>query len=195
MLFGAMKQSYLPLLFAAACLFIGCGEEGKPLPPGHPEQSPDQILVEPRIVIAEGGVIGTVISAKRIDIYERQNYAVLQDSVMVEFYNDQGEHTTTMTADVGEVWGLNNEEINSMVASGNVRVQSEERNASLSAPGIRWMAETDLIYGEGEVIIRTEDGYERGTGFVAKDDLTEYEFTGPIYGEFSGDEIPDIEEP
>jgi hypothetical protein len=45
------------------------------------------------------------------------------------------------------------------------------------------MSDTNLIYGEGEVIIRTEEGYERGTGFVARDDLTEYEFTGPVYGD------------
>jgi len=190
-----LRPACLPLLFIAICPFAGCGQENPPLPPGHSEESPDQILVEPRIIIAEGGITSTVISSKRIELYERQNYAVLRDSVEVDFYNDRGEHTTTLTADVGEVWGLSNVQINSLVASGNVRVQSTERNASLSAPGIRWMADTNLIYGEGEVVIQTEDGYERGTGFVAQDDLTEYEFTGPIYGEFSGGEIPDIEEP
>jgi hypothetical protein len=40
-----------------------------------------------------------------IEIYERRNYAVLRDSVEIEFYNDRGEHTTTLTAEL-EKYGV-----------------------------------------------------------------------------------------
>lgn len=185
----------LPLLMAVVCLVSGCGQEEQPMPPGASEQDPDQVLIEPRIVIADGNIISSVISAQRIDIYEREDYAVLDDSVVVEFYNDRGDRTSTLNADQGQVWGLTSDNIHSLVATGNVQIESDDRNSSLDAPEIRWLAETNRIYGEGEVTIRTESGFERGTGFEANDDLTEYEFTGPVYGEFSGEEIPDIEEP
>ena len=59
----------------------------------------------------------------------------------------------------------------------------------MESDAIRWVAETHKIYAEGLVTILTEDGYEQGTGFVANDDLSEYEFTGPVTGEIRGENI------
>ncbi|MCD6307809.1 MAG: hypothetical protein J7M24_02295, partial [Candidatus Latescibacteria bacterium] len=54
---------------------------------------------------------------------------------------------------------------------------------------IRWLVPDHRIFGEGLVRLQTDSGHEQGTGFIAKDDLSEYEFKGPVSGEVRSEEI------
>jgi len=177
------------LILLLAGFAVSCGEEasvGVPTPSsGH---EPDQILTDTRIIISENGKTTAILEAHIVKIFEDSSYTSLEDSLTIFFYNREGEHTTTLTAQNGEVWGLY-ENVDSLRASGDVRIVSEERSAWLNAPGIRWIASAGRVIGDGLVRINSENGYEEGTGFEAKDDLSEYEFTGPVSGEVRGEDI------
>ena len=86
------------------------------------------------------------------------------------------------------MWGLY-ESVDSLRARGNVVIVSDEENASMETEDIRWIASIHRIHADGLATIKTNQGFEQGTGFVANDDLSEFEFTGPVSGEFMGKEI------
>jgi len=182
-------RGILTMLSAAAVALSCGGDDSVRRLKSSAEPDPDQILIRPRIVISENGVTNAVLRANTVKVYEDSSYTLLQDSLTIFFYNEAGEHTSTLKAMNGEVWGLY-EEVDSLRASGNVTIVSEEREALLEAPGaIRWLVSDHRIFGEGLVRLQTDSGYEEGTGFTAKDDLSEYEFTGPVSGEVRSKEI------
>ena len=149
---------------------------------------PNQVLINPRIIITENGNTTAIIKSKIVKIFEDSNFTSLEDSVNINFFNKAGEHTKTLTAHAGEVWGLY-ENVDSLKAKGNVLIVSVERDATMRTESIRWIASSHRVYGDGPVTITSEKGFEQGVGFVAKDDLSEYEFTGPVSGEFRGEDF------
>lgn len=178
------------LLYAMSAFLLtiaGCGEEQeKRLPVLSTEAQPDQILTDTNMSIYEEGTKTAVISAGVVNIFENRDYASLEDSVTINFFNKKGEHTTTLTSLRGEIWGMY-DGADSLRASGDVVITSEENKAFMQAPAIRWIAGDSLVYGEGVVRLNSENGYEEGTGFEAKDDLSEYRFRGPVVGEVRGE--------
>jgi len=167
---------------------LSCAEEPPPAAGGSPFPEPDQILQDTRMTLTESGKTVAILEAQIVKVYEDSNYASLEDSVIVYFFSREGEHTTTLTASSGEIWGLY-EKADSLKASGNVVVSSEKNDAYLEAPAIRWIASAGMVYGEGTVRLNSENGYEEGTGFEAKDDLSEYRFRGPVSGEVRGKDV------
>jgi len=181
------------ILISVLLIFSGCGKEEPAMSfrAVGPEE-PDQVLTETRMVLSERDHTSAVIDANTVKIYEARDYASLEDSVVIFFYNNKGEHTTTLTAMKGEIWGVY-DNADSLKATGDVVIRSEENNAFMEAPAIRWVAADSLVYGEGLVRLNSENGYEEGTGFEAKDDLSEYRFRGPVSGEVHGDDVEIID--
>ena len=176
-------------------LYVACGDEssiqsGK----SSTDNEPDQILIKPHIFISENGMTSAILESNVVKIYEYEgySYASLEDSIVISFFNKEGKHTTTLTAHYGEIWGLY-ENTDSLRVQGNVLLVSEERNASLKTESLHWIASISKVFADGLVTINSEDGYEQGTGFKASDDLSEYEFTGPVSGKIreEGFKLPD----
>ncbi|MFC1692976.1 LPS export ABC transporter periplasmic protein LptC [Candidatus Latescibacterota bacterium] len=175
--------SLLILFFIIIAQYTGCGDDNTSISgKSAGENEPDQVLINPRIVISEKGLTSAIIQAKTVKVFEKRNFTSLKDSIVIYFYNDEGIHTTTLTAHTGEVWGLY-ESVDSLSARGNVVIVSGEDNASMETEDIRWIASIHRIHADGLATIKTDQGFEQGTGFVAKDDLSEFEFTGPVSGE------------
>lgn len=180
---------FLLIFFVSLILCAACGEESYiQSKKSTTDVEPDQILIKPHIVISEDGITSAIIESHVVEVYEDSNFTSLKDSVVIHFFNKEGEHTTTLTALYGKVWGLY-ETVDSLKAVGDVMIVSEEQNASLETEEIRWIASTHKVYSDGLVTINSSDGFEQGTGFVANDDLSEYEFTGPVSGEIRGEKI------
>jgi len=79
--------------------------------------------------------------------------------------------------------------VDSLKAKGNVLIASVEKDATMRTESIRWKASSHKLYADEFVRITSENGFEQGIGFVAKDDLSEYEFTGPVSGEVRGEDF------
>jgi len=152
------------------------------------EVQPDQILYGTRITLTESGRTQAIISANIVKIFEDSSYASLEDSVQIDFFDEDGVHSSTMNADLGEIWGMYGD-ADSLSATGSVVIRSEEENARVEASAIRWITTKGMVYGVGLVKLTTENGFEQGTGFEAKDDLSEYSFRGPVSGEVKGDDL------
>jgi LPS export ABC transporter protein LptC len=179
-------------LFTAGSLFLcmmGCGGEA-PEPAEVPQaavEEPDQVFLEPHMVITEGGVTKAILESGTVEVWEDRNYTALKDSVRIRFFNEKGAQTSTLTSSSGEIWGLY-EEVDSLHAAGDVLVRSFKRDVTLTSESLRWNRAAGLVYADDFAEIRTPQGYEQGYGFEAKDDLTEYQFRRQVRGEYHGAE-------
>ena len=184
-----INNLFFLLFFALIVIGSSCGNDTPVKNKKSSHNVPDQVLKRSKIFISENGKTTAILESNVMKIFagKDSSYASLEDSIRFLFYSTEGKHTSTLTALSGEIWGMY-EDTDSLKAQGDVFVVSEERNASLKAESIRWIASAQKIFGEGVVTIQSENGFEQGTGFIAKDDLTEYEFTGPVSGEVRGED-------
>ena len=178
------------IIFFLSFFVIGVSCEREPELPSmrSEENAPDQVFIRPHIVVSKKALISAIVEARLMKVYEQRNLTSLEDSILVSFYDKEGVHTTTLTALNGEIWGLY-EDVDSLKADGDVIIVSHKENSTLKTQAIRLIVSTHRIYADGHVKITTKDGYEEGTGFIAKDDLSEYEFTGPVSGEVRGKQV------
>ena len=169
---------------AALMVIAGCQEE-KPRVTIKSEL-PDQQFINSRTIITDNGITSAILDANRVDVYENRNYTVIRDSIRIDFFNKDGKRVSTLTAKNGEVWGLY-EKVDSLKATGNVVIVSEERNAKMETPEILWVASTHRIFAD-MVRLSTEDAVEEGVKFEATDDLKSYTMKN-VSGEVQGRDI------
>ena len=165
-------------------VIAGCEKEQ----PGVADRSelPDQQFTNSRTVITENGVTTAIVEARHVDVYEERNYTVIRDSIRIDFFNKDGKRVSTLTADNGEVWGLF-EQVDSLKATGDVVIMSEERNAKMETPEILWLASIHKVFAD-TVRLSTEDAVEEGVMFEATDDLKSYTMKN-VSGEVQGRDI------
>ena len=77
--------------------------------------------------------------------------------------------------------------VDSLKATGNVIIESEERNAKMETPQILWVAAIHKVFAD-TVRLSTEDAVEEGVRFEATDDLKSYTMKN-VSGEVQGRDI------
>lgn len=180
-----MHRTLLHSIFLLIVLYLTSGCEEEQIPVRIKYNQPDQEFKNSRIIITENGITTAIVWAHRASVYEDRNYTVMEDSIAIDFFNEEGEKISTLTAMSGEVWGLY-EKVDSLRAEGEVVIISDERKAKMETPDIRWDAKTHMIYADGNVRLSTEDAVQTGVRFVATDDLKSYtmeDVTGVIHSE------------
>ncbi|MCE5250897.1 LPS export ABC transporter periplasmic protein LptC [bacterium] len=175
----------IAFLILAGLLAMGCEEEKPPVTVRS--DLPNQQFSDARIVITEKGVTSAIVSAKHVDVFEDRNYTVVNDSISIQFFNKEGKRASTLTARHGEVWGLF-EQVDSLKATGDVVIVSDERNAKMETQDIRWIAASHKIFSDSRVRLSTEDAVEEGIGFEASDDLKTYTMKN-VTGEITREEL------
>ena len=166
----------------------GCEEKPDgPVRPGLPV--PEQRFRDARIVMTEDGRTSVIVEARRVDIWESRNYSVLEDSVVIDMFDKEGEQVSRLTAQLGEVWGENND-IDSLRATGDVLIVWQQRDARMETPFIHLDAVSHMIYADSlngkTVRLTIEGGIQEGIRFEATDDLKTWKMeqvTGEIRNE------------
>ena len=106
------------------------------------------------------------------------------------FFNKKGEYVSTLTAQMGEVWGLY-DEVDSLKARNDVVIVSAEKDKRLeTSSSLNWISSTRKIYADRDSLVKlvTGDAVEQGINFVANDDLSEYRMEN-VSGIFKGKDI------
>lgn len=181
----------MPLLAAMLILILGgCTREPSIATLDTvPDIEPDQQYRTARIVITEGGVTGAIVSADSINVFMDRNYTEIAGGMTIDFFDRDGEQTSTLTSDTGEVWGLY-EEVDSLTARGDVVVVSADGLKRMeTASAFTWVSATRTISADSLVTLITEDAVERGYNFVAADDLSEYRMDN-VTGRYEGQGLP-----
>ncbi len=153
------------------------------------ENEPDQQFVHAQIVITENGMTSAIVRAESVRVYTETDYTAVDGGMVIDFFNQRGTRTSTLSADRGEVFGLY-EEVDSLKAQGRVVILSDDRTKKMeTSKSLWWRASERTIYADGHTRLISEDAVEEGVHFVAKDDLSEYTMDN-VSGSFEGETLP-----
>jgi LPS export ABC transporter protein LptC len=99
--------------------------------------------------------------------FSKKRRVFFKDSVAVDFYNQQGQHSSKLTAERGVLY----EETNDVVALGNVVVVSDS-GVTLRSDSLRWDSRRQKVLTEAFVTITRANGETlRGYGFESDPNL------------------------
>ncbi len=139
-------------------------------------ESPEQEIWESTIVLSRDGVITSRIQAGHIARYKQKSETWLDSGVVVDFYDNEGKHTSRLTADRGLVEG--DQDQSDMYAWGQVVVVSDS-GQTLRTEAIYWDHTRDVIVCDTFVTITTELDTLYGFGLVSDGQLENWEITKP----------------
>jgi len=97
-----VRQTALSLLILL--LLCGCEEKVKPsLVPLTRTDLPSQESWDSRVIFSDSARTKAILWAGHIAVYGDQRYTLLEDSIHVDFFNEQEQHTSVLTARRGKV--------------------------------------------------------------------------------------------
>jgi len=152
------------------------------------DNEPDQKFYKSRIIITESGMTSAIVEAESVSVYMDSNFTSVGGGISIDFFSKKGEHTSKLTAQKGEVWGLY-DEVDSLKATGDIVIVSTDAEKRMeTASSMCWISSVRKIYADGLVKLISEDAVEQGIHFEAKDDLSEYRMDN-VSGVFEGKDI------
>jgi LPS export ABC transporter protein LptC len=168
---------FVTLIFLAAC-----ESETKNTPPDTQKSNviePDQVMTDAEIYLTRDGVRKGTIKSKELKEFTRYDSTLLYD-VTVLFFDEKGQHTSTLTADSAVV----RQNANLMSAFGNVKAWTEDKR-KLVADSLRWDANRDLIVTDGYVEVYRGNDTLTGYGLEADQRLKSTVIKRNLKGSFS----------
>jgi len=146
------------LLLTAACTTT----EDNAAPTSKTEELPDQESWNSKIILSEGGIVRCIIEAGHLQQFEAKEMAKIDQGMKVDFFDEQGAHTSRLTAREGVV----DQKTKNLRASGDVVIVSDD-GVRLMTEHIQWDNARQKILAPGQVTLTTNEGTETGVGLEA----------------------------
>jgi LPS export ABC transporter protein LptC len=149
----------------------GCEEKIKPsvLPGLDPANLPQQESWNSTIVLSDSGRVLARIQAGYIQKFDAPQETNMSQGIVVYFYNELGQHTTTMRASRGVV----NESTYDLKAEGDVVVVSDD-STKLRSERLYWDNRRRLIHTPEFVSVTSSREKVQGQGFESDQRLRNY---------------------
>jgi LPS export ABC transporter protein LptC len=135
---------------------------------------PEQELFDATIRFHQNERVSAVLKAGRIRKFEKQANVLLDWGMTIDFFDEEGKHTTRLTADSGRVDELKKD----MLAVGNVVAKSDS-GEMLETQFLRWDNRTRKIVSDAPVKLSTPTDTLFGTGFVSDEHLRNWNIERP----------------
>lgn len=163
-------------IIAILSLISACGDqrEEEVITDSETELMPDQESWNSQIILTSNGIKVAMVNAGHIIKFNRRNVLIMDEGLVVDFFNDQDLHTSQLTADAGEV----NERLNDLTATGNVVVISDS-GETLYTEKLLWNNKLQKIFSEVEVMITTGSDTLYGVGFESDAALNSWTIKEP----------------
>jgi len=148
-------------------LFAGCTKISAP-PTGQPSKNevPQQEFYDATITFYQADRVNGILQAGRIRKYEKSATILLDSSVVMDFYNELGQHTTKLWADSART----DENRKDMIAMGHVIAKSDSGETLLTEQ-LRWDNRSRQIRSDVNVKLMTPTDTIYGVGFVSDEHL------------------------
>ena len=147
-------------------LLFSCGEKNNGDLPSS-EGIPDQESWGVTIIMTHDGLMRAEVKSGHLKKYNEQEYIVLDSNVVVDFFDLQERHTSTLFSEKAEI----NEKSNDMLAIGNVIAKSDS-GITLFSETLTWTAEGEKLLTKDSIMITTLDKDTLfGKGFESDADL------------------------
>jgi len=117
--------------------------------------------------------------------YDKPREIIFIGDVTLDFFNPEGEHSSTMSADTGRI----DDQRHLFTATGNVYVESDS-GATLTTSILYWNENDESIYTDASIVLTTETDTLHGVGFESDSNLENWTITQPTgvsYREFDSE--------
>ncbi len=157
--------------FVLLLLLCGCEEKVKPsLAPLTQTDMPSQESWQSRVIFSDSARTKVILWAGHIAVYGDQHYTLLDDSIHVDFFNEQEQHTSVLTARRGKV----NDITQDFEAYEHVVVVSDS-GVVLRTERLFWTNATRKIHTDAFVDIVSATEHIMGQGMQSDQGLKNYE--------------------
>lgn len=152
-------------------LFLGCEEKVRPsvLSGVSSTELPSQESWQSTITFTDSGIVKAIVKAGHIYAFDNSRITYMDSGVVVDFFDEQGFHTTTLTSLRGAV----NEGTNDLEATGNVVVTSDSGTV-VRTEKMYWTNTKQLIHSPDFVHITSATEDLKGRGFESDHNLRNY---------------------
>jgi LPS export ABC transporter protein LptC len=166
-----MKSFCIWIFCGAALSFFGCEEKTLPsvISTVDSRTLPQQESWNSTIVVSDSGRISAIIVAGYIRMSELSRQTQMSQGVNVRFFNREGQQTSVLTSDSGNV----DEASNNLDARKNVVVISSD-SSRMTTEQLFWDNQRQLIYTPEYVQIKTVKEIMQGHGFESDQSLKHY---------------------
>jgi len=163
-------KQFVTVLLCVAVL-CGCEEKVKPsvLSGISSSQLPSQESWNSTITFSDSGIVKAIVKAGHIYAYDNSRVTYLDSGVAVDFFDEFGRHTTTLTSLRGSV----DEGTNNLEAIGNVVIRSDS-GTTVYTEKMFWDNQRQLIHSPEFVRIVSPKEELQGTGFESDHNLRNY---------------------
>jgi LPS export ABC transporter protein LptC len=162
-------RKVLAILILSA-LFISCEEKLKPsivqLPYG---QIPSQESWNSTIIFSDSGRVRAILKANHIMVFHDQDVTILNQGFRVDFYDENGKHTSYLIADSGRVF----EKTKNLEAYGNIVAVSDD-GTKVETSRLFWDNDRNKVRSDAFVKVTSPNEILQGYGFEADQDLKNY---------------------
>lgn len=142
--------------------------------------APAEVSVDLHVFFTDSGMPKIDLRAKLAEkYYVPEEVTYLKNGFSVDFYDQFGEKTSTLSANNGEIRLKKGE----MIARDSVELYNYENNERLRTEELIWNQKDSLIYSDKNVTVTSPEGVLYGKGIRTSQDFTTYTFFQP-YGEF-----------
>ncbi|MGE5351577.1 MAG: LPS export ABC transporter periplasmic protein LptC [Acidobacteriota bacterium] len=166
------------LFMALAISLTGCSED-KIKPPvlsGTKEgEIPSQESWNFKMMFTDEGHLKAILSSSHARAFEQRKETLL-DTVRIDFYNEKGQKTSTLTSLKGRVDGLTN----NMYAIDSV-VAKNDSGTTLKTQELMWRSKDRKIVSDKFVTITSPTEKIQGYGVVADQNLSNYVIYKPTF--------------
>ncbi len=169
-----MRKSFacIFILLLIALFINSCKEKIKPTIINAKIEGvyPTQESWNSRITFTREGKVLAILEVKHLLIYDDRKETLLEDGIKVDFYDEEQKHTTTLTANKGQV----NDITKDLAAYGNVVVVNSEDGTTLKTERLFWKNNTQKIETDAYVEIDSPKEKIRGNGLISDQNLKNY---------------------
>ena len=163
----------IPLLFLSL-VFCRSNTPEEKTPSSKKDKEPDQEYWGFEYTLSKKGIIYAKVVAGHSSRYLSENNVYLDEDIKVDFFDDNGKHTSLLTAEKGYV----NEGSHDMVAENNVVVVSDS-GVALKTDELQWIEKENKIFTDKYVTVITSRDTLYGYGFVSDRSLKNWEIKKP----------------
>ena len=157
-------------MLVALAVLTGCEERVKPSVAFVPQAAlPSQESWRSTVTFSDSAKIKAILWAGHIAVYSAEQFTLLSDSVHVDFYNEQEQHTSLLTARRGKV----NDRTEDFDAYDNVVVISDS-GTILHTDSLFWTNADRKIRTDAFVDIVSPREHIMGHGMVSDQGLKNY---------------------
>ncbi len=166
-----LKNFFSHLIIVLILFLEGCSDQSvKPkVVQLKTRELPDQESWNSKIVFSDSGVVKAILRARHIAVYSSRSETILDGGITVDFYDQNGFHTSVLTSDRGRVDNITQD----LFAIGNVIARSDS-GVVLKTEELRWVNSRRKIVTDKYVEITSPTEQIYGYGLESDQSLKDY---------------------